>query len=320
MKKLDFTFECYEKNISAKYYHEPFLESFLNQMSYAYKWSKKNLQLYSVFSDNTSAFLMKKNKRDEEAFFGFVNTTNNHDLNILWTAVLAKCKELNIKSIKGPVQGSTFFPYRFVTLTDDSPFFDGECFSRMNEDDFMKNQKPKKIIEYGSAIRTNFNNILKFTKPYFDNFKNKNFIIKHMKKVDDELLKSVHSASNVIFKNNWGFHELSFDDFKRFFKPSFNEKFKISFYSLYYNEQLIGFSKHSEFNEETLVCKTLGLIPEYQKMGIGNAFAYKLHADVMDCNYKNVIYALVKKDNRVTKMPTPDLKIIREYSAYEFEI
>ena len=62
------------------------------------------------------------------------------------------------------------------------------------------------------------------------------------------------------------------------------------------------------------------MIPEYQKMGIGNAFAYKLHADVMDCNYKNVIYALVKKDNRVTKMPTPDLKIIREYSAYEFEI
>ena len=108
MKKLDFIFECYEKNISAKYYHEPFLESFLNQMSYAYKWSKKNLHLYSVFSDNTSAFLMKKNKRDEEAFFGFVNTTNNHDLNILWTAVLAKCKELNIKSIKGPVQGSTF--------------------------------------------------------------------------------------------------------------------------------------------------------------------------------------------------------------------
>ena len=92
-----------------------------------------------------------------------MNTTNNHDLNILWTAVLAKCKELNIKSIKGPVQGSTFFPYRFVTLTDDSPFFDGECFSQTNEDDFMKNQKPKKIIEYGSAIRSNFNNILKFT-------------------------------------------------------------------------------------------------------------------------------------------------------------
>ena len=53
-----------------------------------------------------------------------------------------------------------------------------------------------------------------------------------MKKVDDELLKSVHSASNVIFKNNWGFHEISFDDFKRFFKPSFNEKFKISLFTL----------------------------------------------------------------------------------------
>ena len=320
MKKNDFTFESYLKNISIEYRDEPFLGSFLDQMSYAYQWSKKNLHLISVQSGNTSAFLMKKNITDEEAFFGFVNAKNNHDLNILWTAVLAKCKERNIKLIKGPVQGSTFFPYRFVSLTDDLPFFDGECFSKLTEDEFMKNQNPKKIIAYGSAIRSNFDNILKFTKPYFDNFKQKNFTIVHMKKVDDELLKSVHNASNIIFKNNWGFHELSFEDFKRFFRPSFDVNFKISFYSLYINDQLIGFSKHSELNRDTLVCKTLGLIPEYQKMGIGNAFAYKLHADVIDCNYKNVIYALVKKDNRVTKMPTPDLKIIREYSAYEFEI
>lgn len=308
------------KNISAEYIAEPSLESFLKQMRYAYQWSKENLHLIPVISDNSSAFLLKKNRTDEEALFGFVNAKNNHDLNTLWTAIIVKCKEFNIKLIKGPIQGSTFFPYRFLSLTDDSQFFDGEYYSKINEDNFMKNQKPKKIIAYGSAIRSNFNNILKFTKPYFDNFKKENFIINHMKNIDDDLLKSVHNASNIIFKNNWGFHELSFDDFRRFFKPSFDKKFKISFYSLYFNDRLIGFSKHSEYNEDTLICKTLGLIPEYQKMGIGNAFAYKLHSDVIDCNYQNVIYALVKKDNRVTKMPMPDLKIFREYSAFEFEI
>ena len=80
----------------------------------------------------------------------------------------------------------------------------------------MKNQKPKKIIEYGSAIRSNFNNILKFTKPYFDNFKNENFIIKHMKKVDDELLKSVQVHLMLYLKiigDFMNFHLMILKDF-----------------------------------------------------------------------------------------------------------
>ena len=43
-------------------------------------------------------------------------------------------------------------------------------------------------------------------------------------------------------------------------------------------------------------------------MGLGIAIAYKGHVDAIDLGYKKAIYALVRFNNRVDRMPQPDLK------------
>ena len=72
--------------------------------------------------------------------------------------------------------------------------------------------------------------------------------------------------------------------------------------------------------DDIITFKTAAILPEYQKMGLGIAIAYKGHEDAIDLGYKKAIYALVRFNNRVDRMPQPDLINFREYSSYEFNL
>ena len=47
-------------------------------------------------------------------------------------------------------------------------FFKGEFFSTHLDDDYMRSNGPDKIINYKSAIREDFKEIMKITKPTYD--------------------------------------------------------------------------------------------------------------------------------------------------------
>tara|TARA_A100001015_G_C14707223_1_gene600628 strand:- start:258 stop:539 length:282 start_codon:yes stop_codon:yes gene_type:complete len=90
------------------------------------------------------------------------------------------------------------------------------------------------------------------------------------------------------------------------------------FHTIYKSKRLIGFARCIEENGETLIFKTVGLIPEYQKLGLGNAITYKVHVDAVKYEYKKIIYALIRSESRVNNMPDPDITRFRTYSSYEF--
>ena len=91
-------------------------------------------------------------------------------------------------------------------------------------------------------------------------------------------------------------------------------------HTIHLNQKLIGFCNYIENDVNTLIFKTIGILPDYQKMGIANAVVYKMHADAIDSKYTKIIYALVKDDNRVKNMPNPDVKLFRSYASYEFDV
>ena len=91
-------------------------------------------------------------------------------------------------------------------------------------------------------------------------------------------------------------------------------------HTVHMNQNLIGFCSYTENDENTLICKTIGILPEYQRMGIAPAVVYKMHADAIDSKYNKMIYALVMDDNRVKNMPAPDVTTFRSYASYEFDL
>ena len=87
-----------------------------------------------------------------------------------------------------------------------------------------------------------------------------------------------------------------------------------------FGDKLIGFSRYLEESDDVITFKTAAILPKYQKMGIGIAIAYKGHEDAIKLGYEKAIYALVRFNNRVDRMPQPDLTYFREYSSYDFNL
>ena len=185
MKKF---FTSYKENLNLKHKKEPHLEYFLRDLESSFRWTNFNMLVKVIECKDGSAVLMSNGKNSSEAYFGyttFYNYTNDSDL---WKKIIHTCKKMNIERLKGPIQGTTFFPYRFISKSDGSSFFKGEFFSTLKDHQFMKVLNPKNIITYSSGYRTNFNNVMKISKPYYDKHKNMGLVIKHWKSIDRYML------------------------------------------------------------------------------------------------------------------------------------
>ena len=313
-------FSSYKENLFLLYKKEPGLESFLEDLESSFKWTTSNMMLKLIEAKDGSAILMSKKKNSSEAYFGYTTFNSYDNDSDLWREIIQICKRMNIKRLRGPIQGTTFFPYRFISKSDGSPFFKGEYFSNEKDHQFMKIHNPKNILTYSSGYRTNFDNIMKISKPYFVKHKNMGLIIKHWKSIDRYMLTELFRIVEVIFGSNWGYNKISKEYFFNLFSSKSNINPKMFLHTIHMNQKLIGFCNYIENDVNTLTFKTIGILPEYQKMGIANAVVYKMHADAIDSKYNKIIYALVKDDNRVKNMPNPDVTLFRSYASYEFDI
>ena len=174
---LEKFFSSYKENICLFYKNEPYLENFLEDLEFSFKWTNSNMILKVIEAKDGSAILMSKKNNSSEAYFGYTTFSSYNNDSDLWRDIIQICKEMNIKCLKGPIQGTTFFPYRFISKSDGSPFFKGEYFSNERDHQFMKIHNPKNILTYSSGYRTKFNTIMNISKPYFVQHKNMGLII-----------------------------------------------------------------------------------------------------------------------------------------------
>ncbi len=69
-----------------------------------------------------------------------------------------------------------------------------------------------------------------------------------------------------------------------------------------------------------LIMKTIAVIADFQQQGIGNALVYAVLSEAKKSGKKYVIYALINKQNKIQHFPQDEVKILREYCSFEFEI
>ena len=73
--------------------------------------------------------------------------------------------------------------------------------------------------------------------------------------------------------------------------------------------------------EKRLVLKTMGVLPEYQKLGIGSALFYLVYRRAKEENISKFIFSTMRQDNVGIKELTAHAKdVYRKYAVYELNL
>lgn len=250
--------------------------------------------------------------------FGYFETepeTNPEAFAKEWSALRAQYPGAWV----GPMLGSTFLPYRVVTEDSGAPYFPGEWRSLPEYAELLTAQHPAKTITYRSAVRTHFDGVIHVSQPYLDRWTEQGFALEPLNPNDSEHLHALRGMIDDVFGANFGYQALT--------EPQF-DRWRASLASTHggtpllhwvkIGERPVGFSYLFALDDGSVIFKTIGLLPEFQAQGLGNAVAGALHQLAKARQAPRCIYALVQSDNRVNRMPDPDIRLIRSYAAYLF--
>ncbi|HPJ45167.1 MAG TPA: GNAT family N-acetyltransferase [Tenuifilaceae bacterium] len=252
------------------------------------------------------------------AFFGFFECENELVCQKLWNSVLDEAKMLGVKTLVGPVNGTIWHPYRFVSSSNGEPFFPTEPITRIEYSQWFSKLSYSKMLEYHSAYRTDFTPILESTRKSFNTLQGNGYKFS-VEDVNSENVQELYQLAVEVFSKNPGYTHLSINEFVSLYSSEKLSQSSSQLYTARHEGKLVGFCLNLAFGNE-LVMKTIAVSNEFQLMGIGNALVHKVHLDAVERGVSKVIYGLVRKDNNVKYFPTDKLTVFREYVAYIFNI
>lgn len=262
-------------------------------------------------------------------------------------AVKAHCKERGIGSLTGPMQFSTWHPYRFIKRMGGLPFFPGE--QRLPE------------AYHGDFLAAGFADLAEYQSIHVRGYA-KAWIIGMALGVkrglrgmeirtyasDDmpALLPELYRLSCDIFKDNFLYEHIAYEDFLKLSEGSkpheaalimlleggvpaaFAYSYAIGAYPPaepgQCGSQAAGKTaagtwavksvKAVEAGGATAVLKTLGVAPAFRGRGLGYSVSYLTHLHWKERGARNVIHAYMKSDNRSRAMSGHFGKSIRTYA------
>ena len=225
--------------------------------------------------------------------------------------VFKELKKEGIETIIGPLNGTTWNTYRYVTDKGHrSPFL----MEPWNEDYYVELFEKlgfKPLAYYISTVMENMNpvqrghlskKIEKLKK--FDYYKDIT-----VKSAENEdllvVLNKVYDLTIEAFKNNFLYSELDREIFLKMYMSYEDKIVKKFFKMLYLKDELIGYVfgipdyAELQYKEkvETMILKTIAISPKYNGKGMGYILIDELVKEAERSGYKNVIYALMHEKN-----------------------
>ena len=268
----------------------------------------------------TSCLILDSRLKENNCFLGFFEVIENKEIfNNLWQEITDFAKTLNIHKILGPINGTIWHQYRFVDKDLHQKTFPSEPVTKNYYVDFFRSKNPVYYEEYHSAFRTNFDVIMNFTKQSYENTLKNNVDIEKIQKFDIELLKVLFAFSKQIFSKSWGFVPLNFHEFTELYNTDKVDNFVGSVFLAKFKKEIIGFCLNIE-TKDSLIMKTIAVVPEFQQKGVANALVFAIHNDAKQNKKEYVIYPLINKKNKIQYFPKDEVTIMREYIAFEFDV
>lgn len=268
------------------------------------------------------ALIIDKRLGKSEAFFGFFESKEDVALiKSMWNSLVKEAKRLGISTLKGPVNGSVWHQYRCIKETDGSEYFKTEPMSEVYYYKLLTILKPVSEVLYYSASRKKFDKVMGIIEARFKTLAEVGFHIQEVTNVNYEQLRNIAEISRIVFsKNSWGYTDLTEKEFLQLYSSDKLKQHLNRLYLLYKDKQIIGYCGVTIENANTLILKTICILPEYQGLGLGNALAYKVHLNTQKEGFRKVIYALIREGNKVKNFPKDDTVVFRRYAAFKYKI
>ena len=247
------------------------------------------------------------------SYIGNVNIHEKYRKNEeqLFNKIFEELKKEGIETIIGPLNGTTWNTYRYVTEKGNGRPFLLEPWNEDYSVSLFEKLDFKHLAGYISTVMEGMNS---------DGRKNLNKKIEKLKKFDYYKDIKVESAENKdlltvlnkvydltveAFKNNFLYSELDREIFLKMYMSYEDKIVKKFFKMLYLKDELIGYvfgiPDYAELQYkgkiETMILKTIAVSPKYNGKGMGYILIDELVKEAEKSGYKNVIYALMYEKN-----------------------
>ena len=270
------------------------------------------------------------------SYIGNVNIHEKYRKNEeqLFNKIFEELKKEGIETIIGPLNGTTWNTYRYVTEKGNGRPFLLEPWNEDYSVSLFEKLGFKPLAGYISTVMEGMNS---------NGRKNLNKKIEKLKKFDyykdirvesaenKDLLKvlnKVYDLTVEAFKNNFLYSELEREIFLKMYMSYEDKIVKKFFKMLYLKGELIGYvfgiPDYTELGYkgkiDTIILKTIAVSPEYNGKGMGYILINSLVEEAEKEGYENVIYALMHESNVSKNIGLLLGNMLRRYTLFIKEL
>jgi GNAT superfamily N-acetyltransferase len=282
-------------------------------------------------------------------YFGFFECVDDHRVaQKLLEASLDWFHQQKMKTVRGPINGSTWHSYRLMTKGFEHAPFWLEPYNPAYYPHFLERcgfQVKKKY--YSTRVTYHERQIRSAeAKSQFIQAAGYNVRPLALQRFTQEL-KLLYDLSVSIFKNNWGYTEIAWEEFRALYegldrvvdqemvlfaldphKNPIGFVFAVPDYA-YAMRQMRGashlwaklrFALAKRQPRRSVIVKTLGVIPEARHTGIGSVLVALVHQYAQQQGYTEAIHALMSEENISLKISEKASEPYKEYAVYEIKI
>ena len=270
------------------------------------------------------------------SYIGNVNIYEKYrkDEEQLFNKVFEELKKEGIETIIGPLNGTTWNTYRYVTEKGNGRPFLMEPWNEDYSVSLFEKLDFKHLAGYISTVMEGMNS---------DGRKKLNKKIEKLKKFDSykdirvesaenkdllTVLNKVYDLTVEAFKNNFLYSKLEREIFLKMYLSYEDKIIKKFFKMLYLKDELIGYvfgiPDYTELGYkgkiDTIILKTIAVSPEYNGKGMGYILINSLIEEAEKEGYENVIYALMHESNVSKNIGLLLGNILRKYTLFIKEL
>ena len=270
------------------------------------------------------------------SYIGNVNIHEKYrkDEEQLFNKIFEELKKEGIETIIGPLNGTTWNTYRYVTEKGSRRQFLLEPWNEDYSVSLFEKLGFKPLAGYISTVmegmdsdgRRNLNKKIEKLKK-FDYYKD----IKVESAENKDLLtvlNKVYDLTVEAFKNNFLYSELEREIFLKMYMSYEDKIIKKFFKMLYLGDELIGYvfgiPNYTELGYkgkiDTIILKTIAVSPEYNGKGMGYILINSLVEEAEKEGYENVIYALMHESNVSKNIGLLLGNMLRKYTLFIKEL
>ncbi len=239
----------------------------------------------------------------DTAYFGLLDFDFNHPhidviLSDFKNMVVKWCRDERVTQLIGPVNFSTWLPYRLTTMMDgDESFFSFEpdrpleYASLLKEQGFVTNQL------FTSKGFDNSDPIIEQTKSDYEKGIALGYSFEFMPKtLSDDDIKDLHRLSVTIFEGNYLATPIDFPTFKALYvAQAQKENYEYSAFILSPKKERIGFF-FNFIERDYSIAKTIGVDRSHRGAGLSNGAMYVCLKKARDVGgIKKMVIAMVKE-------------------------